>query len=220
MGLRAARERQRFALRAHVHAVDEVPVVLDRALDEPLHVEEGVVQREAAQRERVVLGQDLALAGDAFFDEVLHRAQVLGGSLRARHPDDGERGEPDDAGYQQERADELVPKALDGAALRSSLGGSIHALLDDVIDLFERVLTQSEALAHLREVDGGGGGQRQVHLVIEQSAESRRLRGRRCDWRFALPAPCDQAIRRRCRRTSRPPRATLRRRSPACTGAR
>jgi hypothetical protein len=118
----AAGERQRIALLAHVHAVDQIAVVLYRALDQALHVEEGIVERQAAQRERVVLGQHAAFAGDAFFDVLLHRAQVLGRGLSAHHPDDGQRRHADDARHQQQGLDELVSEAL-GRSEETGLAG-------------------------------------------------------------------------------------------------
>src|SRR6185295_12782111 len=72
---RPAGERQGLVLRAHVHAVDEIAIVLDGALEQALHVEERVVEREATQSECVILRQHRTFAGYALFDVLLRRAQ-------------------------------------------------------------------------------------------------------------------------------------------------
>jgi hypothetical protein len=72
-----------------------------------LHVQEGVVERQAAQRERMVLGDHQTLTGDALFDVALDQGQVASGRLRTQEHDHGQRGRADQHRYQQQRADEL-----------------------------------------------------------------------------------------------------------------
>ncbi len=123
---RAPRHRERLPLGAHVDSVDELRILLDGALEQPLHVEKGVVLREPAQRERVIASEHAAFARDAFLDVLLHRAEVLRRRLRAHHADGGERGKADDARDEEQRSDELLVQALpaaDGRIFRGAIHG-------------------------------------------------------------------------------------------------
>ncbi len=62
-----------------------------------------------------------------------------------------------------------------------------------MIDLFERVSSQGEAFAHLREIDRDGGGEREVDLVAFGQAEVGVSEIEDAIGGLVCRAPCDRA---------------------------